>query len=61
MAKIGKRIKAAREGIDRVKLYAVDEAVGLVKERAKTKFDETVEIAMNLGVDPKHAPYVYPT
>ena len=55
MARNGKRIAAAREGIDRVKLYAVGDAVGLVKGRAKTKFDETVEIAMNLGVDPKHA------
>ena len=55
MAKDGKRIIAAREGIDRVKLYPVNDAVGLVKDRAKTKFDETVEIAMNLGVDPKHA------
>ena len=55
MAHIGKRIAAARHGIDRIKLYGVGEAVTLVKERAKTKFDETVEIAMNLGVDPKHA------
>ncbi len=52
---MAKRITNARQGIDRIKLYAVGEAVGLVKERAKTKFDETVEIAMNLGVDPKHA------
>ena len=51
----GKRIKKAREGIDRVKLYKIDEAVKLVKDRATAKFDETVEIAMNLGVDPKHA------
>jgi len=51
----GKRIKKAREGIDRVKLYQIDEAVKLVKDRANAKFDETVEIAMNLGVDPKHA------
>jgi len=55
MAKIAKRIKAAREGINRTKLYGVDEAVKMVKERAKAKFDESVEIAMNLGVDPKHA------
>ena len=55
MARIGKRIAAAREGIDRIKLYPVGDAVGLVKSRAKVKFDETVEIAMNLGVDPKHA------
>ena len=51
----GKRIKAAVEGIDRAKLYPLNEAVKLVKERAKAKFDETVEIAMNLGVDPRHA------
>ncbi|WP_306146310.1 50S ribosomal protein L1 [Roseibium sp. MMSF_3412] len=55
MAKVGKRIAAAREGIDRNKLYALDEAIGLVKGRAKTKFDETVEVAINLGVDPRHA------
>ncbi len=55
MTHVGKRIKASREGIDRIKLYPINEAVKLVKERAKAKFDETVEIAMNLGVDPKHA------
>ncbi|CAN0250029.1 unnamed protein product [Phaeothamnion confervicola] len=55
MAKLGKRIKAARSGVDRLKAYGLDEAVKLVKSRAKAKFDETVEIAMNLGVDPKHA------
>jgi large subunit ribosomal protein L1 len=52
---IGKRMKAARQGVDREKAYSLDEAVKLVKERAKAKFDETIEIAMNLGVDPKHA------
>ncbi len=55
MTKLGKRIKSAREGIDRTKAYGIEEAVKLVKSRAKTKFDETVDIAMNLGVDPKHA------
>src|ERR1700730_10251326 len=55
MAHIGKRVRKARESIDRIKLYPVAEAVRLVRERANTKFDETVEIAMNLGVDPKHA------
>ena len=55
MSTVGKRLKAAREGVDREKAYAVDEAVKVVKERAKAKFDETVEVAMNLGVDPKHA------
>jgi large subunit ribosomal protein L1 len=51
--KSGKRIKTARKEIDRMKLYPIDEAVKLVKERAKAKFDETIEVAMNLGVDPK--------
>jgi large subunit ribosomal protein L1 len=55
MAKIGKRTVKARDGVDRDKAYPLDEAVKMVKERAKAKFDETVEIAMNLGVDPKHA------
>ena len=55
MAREGKRIRAAREGIDPVKLYAIEEAVKLVKARSKAKFDETVEISMNLGVDPRHA------
>lgn len=55
MAHGGKRIRAARDGIDAGKLYAVNDAVGLIKERASAKFDETVEVAMNLGVDPRHA------
>ena len=55
MAHLGKRIKTAREGIDRAKSYSLDDAVKLVKSRAKAKFDETVDVAMNLGVDPKHA------
>ena len=55
MSKIGKRLKGAREGVDREKAYAIDEAIKVVKERAKAKFDETVEVSMNLGVDPKHA------
>jgi large subunit ribosomal protein L1 len=55
MAKLGKRVKAGREGIDRTKLYPLDEAVKLIKDRANAKFDETVEVAMNLGVDPRHA------
>ena len=55
MATLSKRVKAARDGIDRIKAYGLDEAVKLVKARAKTKFDETVDVAMNLGVDPKHA------
>jgi large subunit ribosomal protein L1 len=51
----GKRIRNAREGVERTKLYPLGEAIKLVKEGAKAKFDETVEIAMNLGVDPRHA------
>src|ERR1700730_15564654 len=51
--KHGKRIRAARETVERMKLYPIDEAVKLVKERAKAKFDETIEVAMNLGVDPR--------
>ena len=50
-----KRINKARDGIDREKLYSLDEALNLIKERASAKFDETIEIAMNLGVDPRHA------
>ena len=55
MAHIGKRIAKAREGIERTKLYPLNDAIKLVRERAKAKFDESVEIAINLGVDPKHA------
>ncbi|UIJ73843.1 50S ribosomal protein L1 [Aurantimonas sp. HBX-1] len=55
MAKAGKRIQNAREGIDRLKLYGLDEAVEMLKQRATAKFDETVEVSMNLGVDPRHA------
>jgi large subunit ribosomal protein L1 len=55
MAHHGKRVRAAREGIDRIKLYPLGDAVRMIKERATAKFDETVEVAMNLGVDPRHA------
>ncbi|MBH0237538.1 50S ribosomal protein L1 [Methylobrevis albus] len=55
MTKIAKRIAKAREGIDRKKLYPLTDAIGMVKERASAKFDETVEVALNLGVDPRHA------
>jgi large subunit ribosomal protein L1 len=55
MAKIGKRTRKVREGIDPAKAYPLPEAVKMIKERATAKFDETIEIAMNLGVDPKHA------
>jgi large subunit ribosomal protein L1 len=55
MSKHGKRYTKAREGIDRDKAYPLTEAVKLVKQGAKAKFDETIEVAMNLGVDPRHA------
>ena len=55
MAKIAKRVAAAREGLDRDKLHPLDKAVKLVKARATAKFDETIEVAVNLGVDPRHA------
>jgi large subunit ribosomal protein L1 len=55
MAHIGKRTTEISKGLDRKKLYALGEAVKMVKDRAKAKFDETVEVAMNLGVDPRHA------
>lgn len=50
-----KRKRNNANGIDREKLYTLSEAVALLKERANVKFDETVEVAMNLGVDPRHA------
>ena len=55
MAKHGKRFRSAVEGVDREKVYPVAEAVSMVKDRAKAKFDETIEIAMNLGLDTRHA------
>ena len=55
MSKIGKRTAEIAKGVDRKKLYELGEAVKMVKSRAKAKFDETVEVAMNLGVDPRHA------
>jgi large subunit ribosomal protein L1 len=51
----GKRIKQAYEAIDRDAFYTVDDAVKMIKERAKAKFDETIEVSMNLGIDPRHA------
>jgi large subunit ribosomal protein L1 len=51
----GKRMVAVYQGIDRDKAYPIEEAVKLVKAAAKAKFDETVEVALNLGVDPRHA------
>ncbi len=55
MAKRGKRIRAAYEMIDRSRAYPVEEAMELVKKTATARFDETVELAVNLGVDPRHA------
>ena len=55
MTQHGKRIRKGREAVERTKLYKLDDAVKLVKTNASAKFDETVEIAINLGVDPKHA------
>jgi large subunit ribosomal protein L1 len=54
MAKLSKRQKAMAE-VDRNRFYGVDEAIGIVKSNATAKFDETIEVAMNLGVDPRHA------
>jgi large subunit ribosomal protein L1 len=55
MARNGKRLRKAYEAIDRDAFYGVDEAVKTIKERATAKFDETIEVAMNLGIDPRHA------
>ncbi|MEX2407891.1 MAG: 50S ribosomal protein L1, partial [Rhodovibrionaceae bacterium] len=55
MAKKGKRYIKLRDAVDFDTHYSVEEAIGLIKANAKTKFDETVEIAMNLGVDPRHS------
>jgi len=55
MAFQGKRLKAANATVDREKLYTIAEAVSLVRGNATAKFDETIEISMNLGIDPRHA------
>ena len=55
MAKLTKKQKSQENSVDREKFYGLDEAIGLVKTLATSKFDETVEVAMNLGVDPRHA------
>ncbi|WP_299591971.1 50S ribosomal protein L1 [uncultured Tateyamaria sp.] len=55
MAKLGKRTTAAREAFAGKENLTVEDAVALVKGNAKAKFDETIEISMNLGVDPRHA------
>ncbi|XSG82276.1 MAG: 50S ribosomal protein L1 [Methyloligella sp. ZOD6] len=55
MSKPGKRYRAASEKVDRQATYSLEEAVKMIKDGAKSKFDETIEVAMNLGVDPRHA------
>ena len=55
MAKLSKKQKAQAPSVDREKHYGVEEALGLVKANATAKFDETIEVALNLGVDPRHA------
>lgn len=55
MGKLAKRTQKLRDGLDAEKLYDLSDAVTMVKERATAKFDETIEVAMNLGVDPRHA------
>src|ERR1044072_5134415 len=55
MSKHGKRYRRAHDGIDGEHLYPLGDAVRMVKERAVAKFDETIEVAVNLGVDPRHA------
>ncbi|MEE8279887.1 MAG: 50S ribosomal protein L1 [Alphaproteobacteria bacterium] len=55
MAKVGKRLKNAYQDIDRATFYDVAEAVKVIKQRATAKLDETIEISMNLGIDPRHA------
>jgi large subunit ribosomal protein L1 len=55
MAKLSKKQKAQEGTVDRNRFYPVDEALAIVKKNATSKFDETVEIALNLGVDPRHA------
>ena len=55
MAKVGKRLKTLAAEVDRAKTYSLPEAIRLVKQTARAKFDETVEMSMNLGIDPRHA------
>ncbi|HZF94586.1 MAG TPA: 50S ribosomal protein L1 [Allosphingosinicella sp.] len=55
MAKLTKKQKALASAVDTTRLYGVDEAIQALKENAKAKFDETIEVALNLGVDPRHA------
>jgi large subunit ribosomal protein L1 len=55
MSRISKRVTKTREGIDPAKSYDLNSALKLIKQRAIAKFDETIELALNLGVDPRHA------
>jgi large subunit ribosomal protein L1 len=55
MAKTGKRMRAALQGVDTVKVYGLDEALQILKDNSKVKFDETIEVALMLGVDPRKA------
>jgi large subunit ribosomal protein L1 len=55
MAKIAKRLRSVREGLDRDASVSLEEAVRVIKQNASAKFDETIEISMNLGIDPRHA------
>ena len=55
MVKLSKKAKALATAVDRDKLHGIDEAIALIKSNATAKFDETIEVAMNLGVDPRHA------
>ena len=55
MTKLGKRMAKAKETIDREAAYGLTDAVKIVKDNAKAKFDETIEVSINLGVDPRHA------
>jgi large subunit ribosomal protein L1 len=58
MAKVSKRLKALKATVDRNKVYAIDEALGLVKSAATAKFDESIDVAVNLGVDPRKSDQV---
>lgn len=53
--KIGKRLKAAQGSVDAKRAYPLDEAIRVIKQNARAKFDETIEMSMNLGIDPRHA------
>jgi len=58
MAKLSKRVQAIREKVDRNRVYSLDEALSLIKELANAKFDESVDVAVNLGIDPRKSDQV---